>query len=865
MKSYFAKTAISLCIAISATSAFAQVLPYRNPELTAEERAEDLLGRLTLDEKIAMLTNYSPAIERLGIPEYNWWNEALHGVARSGIATVFPQAIALAATFDDQAVRESFDMISDEARVKYNIGVRNNDRGQYHGLTFWTPNINIFRDPRWGRGQETYGEDPYLTGRMGLAVIKGLQGEDTGRYNKLHACAKHYAVHSGPEWSRHTYNATNLFPEELWETYLPAFKVAVVEGGVKEVMCAYNRYDDEPCCSNKKLLKQILREQWGFDGVVVSDCGAIGDFFLSHGHKTHASAPDAAADAILTGNDLECGNNAYPRVRESIEAGLMTEADLDRSVRRLLTARFSLGNLFDDELTPWWNLPDSILACSQHRSKALEMAHKSIVLLTNHNNTLPLANNSVRKIAVVGPNAADTLMMWGNYNGYPKSTVSILDGIRTKYPNAEVVYVKGCDYVSEKAMISEFDKISYKGQKGMKGTFWRNRTMDGNPMRTKQFSEPIDYTNNGETAIARDVPVIDFSARFEGTYVPDKSCKVAFCVSADDGYRLSINGEPVLDYWVDGYKNEQRYELDAIKDKKYEVVLEYYQAHGGAELKFDLGESTVVDYDGVASTVADADVIVFVGGLSPRLEGEEMSVRLPGFKGGDRTAIELPATQDKMLKALKATGRPVVFVACTGSAIAMPWAAENCDAILNVFYPGEAGGTAVADVIAGDYNPAGRLPVTYYASTADLPDFENYSMENRTYRYFKGKALFPFGHGLSYTTFEYGKPSLKQNGDKVIVSVPVTNTGELDGDEVVQLYIRIPNRHDGLLKTLKSFRRVSVKAGETINVVFELLRETFESYDTNAECMRVIPGQYEILCGGSSDDRSLKSVDYILN
>lgn len=862
MTGYFHRIATSICIAIMATSAFGQMLPFQNPDLTADERAQDLLGRLTLEEKISMLTNNSPAIERLGIPEYNWWNEALHGVGRAGTATVFPQAIAMAATFDDNAVYESFDMVSDEARAKYNRSVRDNARGQYRGLTFWTPNINIFRDPRWGRGQETYGEDPYLTSRMGLAVIHGLQGDRDGRYDKLHACAKHFAVHSGPEWSRHTYNAADIPPEDLWETYLPAFRAAVVDGDVKEVMCAYNRFEDEPCCSNKNLLKKILREQWGYDNVVVSDCGAIGDFFMSHGHKTHKSAEEAAADAILTGNDLECGNNAYPLIGEAIQAGLITEADIDRSLLRLLRARFSLGNLGDDSLTPWWNLPDSIVACDAHRAKALEMARKSIILLTNNNNTLPLDKKRVRKIAVLGPNANDSLMMWGNYNGYPKSTVTILEGIRNKFDGAEIVYLKGCDYVSDKTMISDFDKLSYGGKKGMKATFWKNRDMEGKPLKTRQFSDPIDYTNNGETAFAADVPVLDFSARFEAQFVPEKSGKVAFCVAGDDGFRLIIDGETVIDSWSEGVKSEMRYELDAVKGKKYDVVLEYFQAQGGAELKFDIGQRTDVDCSSVAAEVADADVLIFVGGLSPHLEGEEMGVNLPGFKGGDRTAIELPVVQENMLKALKATGKPTVFVLCTGSAVASPWAVENCDAIVNAFYPGEAGGTAVADVLSGDYNPAGRLPVTYYASTSDLPDFEDYFMENRTYRYFKGKPLFPFGYGLSYTDFEYGDASLSENGDTLTLSVPVSNVGQRDGDEVVQVYVSNPARVGGPIKSLKAFRRVPVKAGETVTVELELPRSSFEAYDSKADKMAVLPGEYEIYYGGSSDSKALKRLNH---
>ena len=862
-KSLLIKCFIVLSSIVIVTPVSGQVLPYLDSSLSADERAKDLLSRLTLDEKISMMTNGSPAIERLGIPEYNWWNEALHGVGRSGTATVFPQAIALAATFDDKGVYESFSMISDEARIKYNQSVRGNNRGQYRGLTYWTPNINLFRDPRWGRGQETYGEDPHLTGMMGLAVIRGLQGygEGDGKYDKLHACAKHFAVHSGPEWNRHTYNATDIPPEDLWETYLPAFEVAVKDADVKEVMCAYNRYDDEPCCSSSKLLKQILRDQWGFDDVVLSDCGALGDFYNPepHGHGTHKSAADAAADALLTGNDLECGDRAFPKLRESLAAGLITEADIDRSVFRLLRARFQLGNLYDDKLTPWWNLPDSLVACGAHRAKALDMARKSIVLLSNRNNTLPLDRYKIRKIAVLGPNADDSLMMWGNYNGFPKSSVTVLQGIRDKYPNADVTYVKGCDYVTEKAMISEYDKLSADGMTGLRGTFWNNPEMKGKPIRVRQFTTPLNLTNNGETAFAPDVPVLNFSARFEGQFVPEKSGPVSLSIEGDDGYRIMIDGKTVLDSWRDGKKSEQIYELDAVKGKKYDVVIEYYQKGGGAELKFDLGKPATVDYDAVASTVSDADVIIFAGGLTPHLEGEEMGVYLPGFRGGDRTAIELPLVQEHMLKALKATGRPLVFVLCTGSAVASPWAAENCDAIINLFYPGEAGGTALADVLSGDYNPAGRLPVTYYASTADLPDFEDYFMDNRTYRFFKGRPLFPFGHGLSYTTFGYGDIVVKQKGDVFNLSVPVKNTGKMDGEEVIQIYVRNLQNPSGPIKSLKAFRRVPIAAGTMHTASFELPRSAFESYDRNSEQMVIVPGEYEILYGGTSDDSALKS------
>ncbi|MCM1505131.1 MAG: glycoside hydrolase family 3 C-terminal domain-containing protein [Muribaculum sp.] len=861
-KSLFIKCFVALSSIVIVTPVFGQVLPYLDTSLSADERAKDLLSRLTLDEKISLMTNGSPAIERLGIPEYNWWNEALHGVGRSGTATVFPQAIAMAATFDDRAVYESFDMISDEARVKYNQSVRGNNRGQYRGLTYWTPNINIFRDPRWGRGQETYGEDPYLTSMMGMAVIRGLQGDGTEGYDKLHACAKHFAVHSGPEWNRHTYNASNIPPEDLWETYLPAFKAAVLDAGVKEVMCAYNRYDDEPCCSSSKLLKQILRGTWGYDDVVLSDCGALGDFFTPepYGHGTHATPADAAADALLTGNDLECGNRAFPKLKESYEAGLVTEEDIDRSVLRLLRARFQLGNLYDDELTPWWSLPDTLVACTTHRRKALEMARKSVVLLTNKNGILPLDASRLSKIAVVGPNADDSLMMWGNYNGYPKSSVTVLQGLRDKFTGAEVVYTKGCDFVSQNVMLSDYDKMSVDGQTGMRGTFWNNPEMKGNPIRVKQFTTPLNLTNNGETAFAPDVPVLNFSARFEGVFQPDKSGPVSFSIEGDDGFKIIIDGETVVDSWHDGKKNEHNYVLEAEKGRKYDVVVEYYQKGGGAELKFDVGQHAAIDYEAVASGVSDADVIVFVGGLTPHLEGEEMGVYLPGFKGGDRTAIELPAVQENMLKALKATGRPVVFVLCTGSAVASPWAAENCDAIINLFYPGESGGTALADVISGDYNPAGRLPITYYASTADLPDFEDYFMDNRTYRFFNGRPLFPFGHGLSYTTFSYGDVVIDRNADAVLLKVPVSNTGQRAGDEVVQVYVKNLQNPSGPKKSLKAFRRVSLGRGETKVVDFELPRTAFECYDRDSEQMIVMPGEYEVYYGGTSADDHLKRI-----
>ena len=708
------------CFCTVALSGTSQNEPYKNPNLSASERAWDLLSRMTLEEKISQMTNNASEVERLGIPKYQWWNEALHGVARAGKATVFPQAIGLAATFDDQAVYETFVMVSDEARAKYHDFQRKGERDIYKGLTFWTPNINIFRDPRWGRGMETYGEDPFLTAQMGVSVVKGLQGDGQSKYDKVHACAKHYAVHSGPEWNRHSFDAKNISPRDLRETYLPAFKALVKDGNVKEVMCAYNRFEGEPCCSNKQLLIRILREEWGYDNVVVSDCGALGDFYHKNHHETHANAVSAAADAIVSGTDLECGKDSYPSLKVAVEKGLITEDKINESVFRLLRARFQLGMFDKDELVPWANLPYSIVESEKHRAKALEMARKSIVLLTNKNHTLPLSK-SIRKVAVLGPNANDSVMLWANYNGFPTKSVTILEGIKSKLP--------------------------------------------------------------------------------EGTVYYDKACNL-------------VNSE--------------------------------------------------INYKEVAAKAAEADVIIFVGGLSSSLEGEEMSVDLPGFKRGDRTNIDLPQVQEKLLKELKATGKPVIFVVCSGSALALPWEAENLDAMLEAWYPGQEGGTAVADVLFGDYNPAGRLPITFYASTSDLPDFEDYNMANRTYRYFKGKPLFPFGYGLSYSTFVYGKAKIDKKilsaGEGLSLDIPLKNVGKYDGDEVVQVYLRNLNDPDGPVKTLRAFRRVTIEAGRKESVRIELPASTFECFNSSTEQMEVCQGKYELLYGGSSDEKDLQKL-----
>ena len=831
-----------------------QMLPYLNPALSFEERASDLLGRLTMEEKISLMMNDSPAIERLGIPRYEWWNEALHGVARAGQATVFPQAIGLAATFEDREVYKTFTMVSDEARAKHHDAKRNQDFRRYRGLTFWTPNINIFRDPRWGRGMETYGEDPYLTGRMGVAVVRGLQGDPGARYDKTHACAKHYAVHSGPEWNRHSYDAKNISRRDLLETYLPAFRELVEEAGVKEVMCAYNRYEGEPCCGSENLLTRILRDEWGFQGVVVSDCGAIADFWVKGRHETHPDQASAAAAAVRAGTDIECGNH-YTALKEALHKGLLDEAAIDQSVLRLLTARMELGMFDDDSQVPWASIPMSVVECAKHKAQALEMARKSLVLLKNDHQTLPLAKN-LRKVAVVGPNADDSVMMWANYNGIPTHTVTILEGIRQKLPAGTVIHEKGCDLVNDKVFTSLFHECSSAGTKGFSATYYNTSDFSGEVAAQTMVTAPFNFSTFGNTVFAPGVALTNFSGHYEAVFTPSESGEVTFRLAGDDGYTLKIDGREVVTAHERGSRNINRreYLLEVIRGQSYKIELAYYQTDRWGILNFDLGRVTTLDYEAIAARVSDADAIVFVGGISPRLEGEEMPVDYPGFRGGDRTSIELPQVQRNLLKALKNTGKPVVFVLCTGSAMALQPEDENLDAILNAWYPGQMGGTAVADVLFGDYNPAGRLPITFYTSTEQLPDFEDYHMnKGRTYRYMKEKPLYPFGHGLSYSTFRYGKGKLSKRvirpGEPLSLRFTLENLGPMGGDEVVQVYLRNLRDPEGPVKSLRAYRRVHLAAGKKKRITIDLHAKAFEFFDPHTETVTVAPGDYEFSSG----------------
>lgn len=834
----------------------AQTLPYQNPDLSAKERATDLCGRLTLEEKASLMQDQSNAIPRLGIPQFAWWSEALHGVGRNGFSTVFPSCIGMAASFDDALLERIYTAVSDEARAKNTAQRRKGSVGRYQGLSFWTPNINIFRDPRWGRGQETYGEDPYMNSRMGLAVVRGLQGPAGHKYAKLYACAKHFAVHSGPEKTRHHFNIEDLSPRDLWETYLPAFKDLVQIGGVKEVMCAYQRFEGEPCCGSNKLLRQILRDEWGFRGLVVSDCGAISDFWMPGAHGVSPDTRTASAKAVLSGTDLECGSN-YQTLPEAVKAGAITEEQIDRSVTKLLEARFELGDFDPDSLVEWTRIPESVIACQAHKDLALTMAREQMVLLHNKDNTLPLEKDA-SKIVVMGPNAADSTMMWGIYYGQPTHTVTVLEGIRNKL-GPGVRYVKGCDITTMTENESIFGQMTgHDGKAGMSARFWNNSRMEGTPVYEGSYSSHPQFDTGGNTVFAPGVALTGFSARFDGKFTARKTETLSIRCLNDGRMRLIVNGDTLA---VKHNMDEVRLEETQLKVKAgttYDIRLDYVQFGTGASLGFDVSRIRQLTIPEVTNAVGDAGTVVFIGGISPNLEREEAKVTEVGFDNGDRTSIELPAVQRDLLKALHEAGKKVVLVNCSGSAVALTPELQTCDAILQAWYPGEQGGTAVADVLFGDYNPGGKLPVTFYKDDSQLPPFDDYDMANRTYRYFKGAPLFPFGYGLSYTTFKVGTPAYDATSGKI--TVKVCNTGKRDGVEIVQAYMRNTADTAGPLKSLRGFARVSLNAGETKTVEIDFPRKSFEGWDVETNTMRVVPGRYDIMVGTSSADKDLNKI-----
>jgi len=845
-----------------AVSLLGQQFPYKNPNLSSEERAKDLISRLTLEEKATLMCDISDAIPRMGIKKFNWWSEALHGLANNDNVTVFPEPVGMAASFDDQLLFKIYNATSDETRAKYNAACqKGQENKRFLSLSVWTPNVNIFRDPRWGRGQETYGEDPYLTSRMGVQVVKGLQGPADAKYKKLLACAKHYAVHSGPEWSRHQLNLNNVDPRDLYETYLPAFKSLVQQADVREVMCAYQRLDDEPCCGNTRLLQKILRDDWGFKYLVVSDCGAIADFYTSH--KVSSDAVHAASKGVWAGTDVECQwiDHTYKKLPDAVAKGLITEEEINKHLLRVLVGRFDLGEMDDDALVPWTKIPVSVLNNDEHRKLALDMALESMTLLQNKNSFLPLSKSG-KKIAVIGPNANDKPMLWGNYNGTPVRTITILDGITSKLQANKVFYDKGCDLVEDKVTETYFSKCSIDGKQGIKATYWNNRDIKGDVVATQQIINPIKLTVAGQHEFATGVKLEAFSGLYETEFTATQTEEIVFKCGATGHFELLVDGKSlsIFDNWR---TLPSRIPFKVESGKKYKIEIRYAQLNNWeANIEFNFGKEVNVDYTDLIKKLQGIDVVVYVGGLSTQLEGEEMPVSYPGFKGGDRTNIELPDVQRNCLKALKKAGKKVVYVNCSGSAIALTPETESCDAILQAWYGGESGGQAVADVLFGDYNPGGKLPVTFYKNSDQLKDFEDYSMKGRTYR-FMSDALFPFGFGLSYTNFSIGnakfsKTELK-NTESIELSIPVSNTGKRDGIEIVQVYVRKLNDTDGPLKTLKGFQRVKVAAGKTAEAVISLPSSSFEFYNKVSGKMVVEAGEYEVLYGNSSNPKDLKT------
>ena len=838
---------------------------WQNPQLPTAERVENLISMLTPEEKVGLMMNKSISVDRLGIPSYNWWSEACHGVRQGGY-TVFPQPIGMAAAFSEQLVYDVFSAVSDEARANWNRTDHNDPTLfnvpmgviYYPGnpeLTFWCPNVNIFRDPRWGRGQETCGEDPYMNAVLGVQTVLGMQGNDS-RYFKTHACAKHYAVHSGPEPLRHSMNVepTN---RDLWETYLPAFKALVKKANVREVMCAYQRFEGKPCCTSDRLLIDILRNKWGYDGLVVTDCDAINNFFNKGQHETHPDGLSASVDAVLNGTDLECGK-VFMVLTEAMQKGLIKESDLDQHLRKTLTGRFELGMFDPADMLPWAKLGPEVISNEQFDALATQAARESMVLLKN-NGILPLSKN-VKTIAVLGPNADDAAMLNGNYGGTPTEahTHSLLAGIKAAVPNASIIYHKACELNDEYTTIHHLP--DFNEGRGAKVEFWNNATMEGTPVKTDYYNE-LNFSTFGAWGFADGVSRDTLSVRISGQYKATFTGEMKYTLTTDNGYTLRVNGKVVEKAEGGmrrgfGFGRKVEYKSFPVKaGETYDIVVEYGHDHGQfALLRGDICERILVDFTDLAKEVSAADAIIIIGGISAQMEGE----------GGDKADINLPKVQQMLLKAMHATGRPVVFVNCSGSAIAFGGIEDQYDALLQAWYAGQGGAKALAEVLFGDYNPGGKLPVTFYASNDDLPDFLDYRMENRTYRYFRGKALYPFGYGLSYTTFSIGKGQLSastMNKDgKVTLTVPVTNTGKREGTETVQVYVKALDYPDAPIKSLKGFQKLSLKAGETATATITLDGEAFEYYDESIDELSTRPGRYQILYGNSSQEKDLKMI-----
>ena len=840
--------------------------PYLDTRLSNEERVENLISLLTPEEKVGLMMNKSISIDRLGIPSYNWWSEACHGVRQGGY-TVYPQPIGMAASFDAKLFYDVFSTVSDEARANWNRSdhnVFNVPMGAiyYPGnpeLTFWCPNVNIFRDPRWGRGQETCGEDPYMNAVLGVQTVLGMQGNDD-KYFKTHACAKHYAVHSGPEPERHSYNAS-VSMRDLWETYLPAFKALVKKGNVREVMCAYNRYEGKPCCTSDRLLVDILRRKWDYKAIVLTDCDAINNFYNKRQHGTHPDALSASVDAVLNGTDLECGK-VFMVLAEALQQGLIQESTLDFHLRKTLLGRFELGMFDPAEMLPWADLKPEVISSESNDALATQAARESMVLLKN-NGMLPLSKQ-VKTIAVVGPNANDAELLNGNYGGTPteEHKHTLLEGIKAAVPGARVIYHKACELADEYNTIHHLQ--DFNDGKGVFVEFYNNKNLEGEPVKTAYYNE-LNFSTFGAYGFADGVDKDNLSVRITGQYKATFTGEMKYTLMTDNGYLLKINGETVEEAQPGGqrggfFRRQVDYKsFNVTKGETYDMVIEYKHGNGNfAMLRGDICERNLADYTDLANEVKAADAIIVIGGISAQMEGE----------GGDKADIELPKVQQRLVHAMHGTGKPVVYVNCSGSAIAFATIEKDCDAILQAWYAGQGGAKALAEVLFGDCNPSGKLPVTFYASNDDLPDFRDYSMDNRTYRYFRGTPLYAFGYGMSYTTFAFGKAklskkSMKPDG-KVTITVPVTNTGNRTGTEVVQVYVKALDYPEAPIKSLKGFQRVDLTAGETAKAVITLDGEAFEYYDPSIDELSTRSGRYKILYGSSSLDKDLQSLDFVV-
>jgi beta-glucosidase len=839
------------------------VLPYLDPSLPMNERVDDLVGRMTLEEKASQLVNQARAIPRLQVPAYDWWSEALHGVANAGTATVFPEPIGLAATFDAPLIHDMAVVISTEARAKHNQAVRAGRRDIMEGLDFWSPNINIFRDPRWGRGQETYGEDPFLTGRMGVAFVTGMQGDDP-KYFRVVSTPKHFAVHSGPEPSRHMINV-EVSKHDMEDTYLPAFRAAVTEGKAESVMCAYNRINGEPACANTFLLKDQLRGAWKFNGYVVSDCDAVADIFNGH-HFTKTMA-EAGAVSLKTGMDNECAdfftkatdNSDYVKYLDAVKQGLLSEKDIDVALKRSFMARFRLGLFDPPEMVPYAQTPDSEIDSDAHRELALKAARESIVLLKN-NGALPLAPD-VTKIAVFGPLAESVRVLHGNYSGTASRATTALEGIR-KQVGAQVTFQPGMNFLRQQTVVPNDVLSTDDGQSGLKGEYFSGKDFAGTAqvVRVDKLVD-LQLFHPDPSALTPPSGMKDFSVRWTGFLTPTESGAYQIGLAGSMN-RLWLDGQLIVDDLglhdpIAGTKT-----LQLEKGHRYALKVEYARGGFGTKLVW-----LHIISDPIAEAVAaakQADVAVAVVGITSQLEGEEMKVEQPGFKGGDRTSLDLPKEEEDLLEALKGTGKPLIVVLMNGSALSVNWASEHADAILDAWYSGEEGGTAIAQTLAGVNNPAGRLPVTFYKGVEQLPVFEDYSMKNRTYRYFEGQPLYAFGYGLSYSKFEYSNLKLSaanlKAGDSLSVDADVKNVSQRDGDEVVELYLSFPKSPDAPIHALRAFTRVSLGSGETKQVHFELNARDLS--EVNGKGDRIVAkGAYHVSVGGGQPGTTAAQVE----